>query len=364
MLVRQASNNGWTTSGPLWMPWGLRAALLGVSEGGPMSVLFAATYPARTVALVLYGTLARHRRDTDYPWGNEEEFVKLYRIIDEHWGTGESLQLFAQRLTGNEPAREFVGRMERAAGSPGTMRPFLDTLRDIDVRAVLPTISAPTLVMHATDDHAIPIGNGRWLANHIPDARFVEIPGEHMQFDVDQFADEVEGFLTGKRHAVTTDRVLATVLFSDIVGSTERAAALGDRRWRELLDLHDAVVRREVDSHRGKLVKSTGDGVLATFDGPARAVTCGCEIRDGVRPLGIGVRVGLHTGEIEMRGEDIGGIGVHIGARIAALAEPSEVLVSRTLTDLVAGSGITFEDRGGHQLRGVPGTWQLFAVSN
>jgi class 3 adenylate cyclase len=341
-----------------------RAALIGVSEGGPMSVLFAATYPERTVALVLYGTAARYRRDTDYPFGTEQALGGLGRIIDEQWGTGESLQIFARGLAGNERAREWVGRMERAAGSPGTMRPFLDTLWDIDVRAVLPTIAAPTLVMHASDDHAVPIGNGRWLAEHIPGARFVEIPGEHMLFDVDQFADEVEGFLTGKRHAVTTDRVLATVLFSDIVGSTERASALGDRRWRELLDQHDAVVRREVDSHRGKLVKSTGDGALATFDGPARAVSCGCEIRDGVRPLGIDVRVGLHTGEIEVRGEDIGGIAVHIGARVAALAGPSEVLVSRTLTDLVAGSGITFEDRGPYQLKGVPGTWELFAVSN
>ena len=341
-----------------------RAALIGVSEGGPMSLLFAATYPERTVALVLYGTLARPRRDTDYPLGNEQALGGLGRIIDEQWGTGESLQIFARGLAGSERAREWVGRLERAAGSPGTMRPFLDTLWDIDVRAVLPTIAAPTLIMHASDDHAIPIANGRWLADHVPGARFVEIPGEHMLFDVDQFADEVEGFLTGKRHAVTTDRLLATVLFSDIVGSTERASALGDRRWRELLDQHDAVVRREVDSHRGKLVKSTGDGALATFDGPARAVSCGCEIRDGVRPLGIDVRVGLHTGEIEVRGEDIGGIAVHIGARVAALAGPREVLVSRTLTDLVAGSGITFEDRGDHQLKGVPGTWQLFAVSS
>jgi class 3 adenylate cyclase len=341
-----------------------RAALIGVSEGGPMSVLFAATYPERTIALVLYGTLARPRSDIDYPLGNEQALSGLGRIIDEQWGTGESLQIFARGLAGNERAREWVGRLERAAGSPGTMRPFLDTLWDIDVRAALPTIAAPTLVLHASDDHAVPIGNGRWLADHIPGARFVEIPGEHMLFDVDQFAGEVEGFLTGKRHAVTTDRVLATVLFSDIVRSTERASALGDRRWRDLLDEHDAVVRREVDSHRGKLVKSTGDGALATFDGPARAVSCGCEIRDGVRPLGIDVRVGLHTGEIEVRGEDIGGIAVHIGARVAALAGPSEVLVSRTLTDLVAGSGITFEDRGDHQLNGVPGTWQLFAVSS
>jgi class 3 adenylate cyclase len=340
-----------------------RAALIGVSEGGPMSILFAATYPERTVALVLYGTLARPRRDVGYDLGNEECFEDLYRIIAEGWGTGGSMRLFTRAMMGDEHLREFVGRLERAAGSPGTMRSMVDNLRDIDVRTALTTIAAPTLVIHTTDDHCVPIANGRWLAEHITGAGFVEIPGEHMLFDVDQFADEVESFLTGKRHAVTTDRVLATVLFSDIVGSTERAATLGDRRWRELLDDHDALIRRQVQSYRGSVVKTTGDGALATFDGPARAVSCGCEIRDRVGALGIDVRVGLHTGEVELRGDDIGGIAVHIGARVAALAGPREVLVSRTLTDLVAGSGIGFEDRGEHQLKGVPGSWRLFAVT-
>lgn len=341
-----------------------RAALIGVSEGGLMSVLFAATYPERTVALVLYGTEARTRRDVDYPYGNEETITALYQIFDEGWGTGESLQVFARDLLEDEQARAFFGRMERAAGSPGTMRALLDTLVDLDVRAVLPTISVPTLVIHATDDHSVPIANGRWLADHITGARFAEIEGEHVSFATDQFADEVESFLTGKRHAAVSERVLATVLFSDIVGSTERAVAVGDRRWREVLDQHDAVVRREVETYRGKLVKSTGDGVLATFDGPARAVSCGCEIRDAVQPLGLDVRVGLHTGEVEMRGDDIGGIAVHIGARVAAVADAGQVLVSRTVTDLVAGSGIAFEDRGNHELRGVPGTWQLYAVQD
>lgn len=341
-----------------------RAALIGVSEGGPMSMLFAATYPERTTALVLYGTLARPRRDHDYDLGNEDEFVELHRIFDEGWGSGASMLLFTRSAMGHEPTREFVARMERAAGSPGTMRAFLDTLGDIDVRSVIPTIAAPTLVVHALDDHVVPVANGRWLAEHIPGARLIEIPGEHMLFDVDLLADEIETFLTGTRQAVTTDRVLATVLFSDIVASTERASSLGDRRWRELLDDHDALISRAVDAHRGRVVKSTGDGILATFDGPARGVSCGCHIRDSVRSLGIDVRVGLHTGEIEVRGDDIGGVAVHIGQRVSALAKPGEVLVSRTVTDLVAGSGIQFVDRGKHKLKGVPGTWGLHAVAS
>jgi len=342
-----------------------RAALLGFSEGGPMSVLFAATYPQRTVALVLYGTTARSRGDVDYPHGNEAAAAEMYRIFDDGWGAGESLRVFAPSLLGNVRTREWWGRVERTAGSPNTMRAFLDTLVGIDVRTVLPTVSVPTLVLHATDDLCIPIGNGRWLADHIGGARFVELPGEHITGHAgDRFADEVESFLTGRRHAVATDRVLSTVLFSDIVGSTEQAAAVGDRRWREVLDQHDAVVSRQIDIHRGKRVKATGDGVLATFDGPARAIACGCELRDTLRPLDVDIRVGLHTGEIELRGEDIGGIAVHIGARIAGVANAGEVLVSRTVTDLVAGSGIEFADHGIHQLKGVPGDWQLFAVTS
>jgi class 3 adenylate cyclase len=341
-----------------------RAALIGVSEGGPMSVLFAATYPERTVALVLYGTLARARRGVDYPHGNEAAIAELYRIFDDGWGTGESLRVFAQSLLGNARIREWWGRVERTAGSPHTMRAFADTLVGIDVRAVLPTVSVPTLVLHGTDDACIPIDNGRWLADHIRGARFVELPGEHLTAHTGhRFADEVESFLTGRRHAVATDRVLSTVLFSDIVGSTEHAAAVGDRRWREVLDEHDVIASRQIDIHRGTRVKATGDGVLATFDGPARAIACGCALRDSLRPLGVEVRVGLHTGEIELRGADIGGIAVNIGARIAGLAHAGEVLVSRTVTDLVAGSGIEFADHGVHQLKGVPGNWQLFAVT-
>jgi class 3 adenylate cyclase len=339
------------------------AALIGVSEGGPMSVMFAATYPERTVALVLYGTCARFTSDVDYPHGREAAIAELYRILDNGWGTGESLRVWAPSRLGKPAIREWFARFERTAGSPHTIRDLLDTLVGIDVRAVLPSVSVPTLVLHATDDTTTTIGAGRWLADHIQGARFVEIPGEHSTAQVsDRFADEVESFLTGRRHAVATDRVLSTVLFSDIVGSTEQAATVGDRRWREILDQHDAVVSRQIDRHRGRRVKATGDGVLATFDGPARAIACGCELRDSLQSLGVDLRVGLHTGEIELRDGDIGGIAVHIGARVAQLANAGEVLVSRTVTDLVTGSGIEFADRGLHQLKGVPGTWQLFAV--
>jgi len=340
-----------------------RAALIGVSEGGPMSLLFAATYPERTVALVLYGATARYLRDVDYPHDSEEALAEFRRILDDGWGRGESLRVFAPSLLEDDRIREFMGRVERVAGSPGTMRPFLDAIAGIDVRAVLPTVSVPTLVLHATGDTTIPVGAGRWLAEHIEGARFIEFAGEHLAYAFEPwFPDEIESFLTGRQHAVPTDRVLSTVLFSDIVGSTEHATAVGDRRWREILDQHDAIATREIAAYRGKLVKSTGDGVLATFDGPGRAVSCGCQLRDSLRPLGLDVRVGLHTGEIEIRGEDIGGISVHIGARIASVADTGEVLVSRTVTDLVSGSGIQFAERGTHQLKGVTGDWHLFAV--
>lgn len=339
-----------------------RAALIGVSEGGPMSILFAATYPERSVALVLYGTLASVHPDVDYPYGNEGSLAELRRICDESWGTGESLRVFARPLAEIDQARELVGRLERAMGSPRTMLAMIDTLDAIDVRAVIPSIAVPTLVIHSTDDYTVPLGNGRWLAEHIDGARFVEISGEHVAFDFERFTDEVESFLTGRRHGTVTDRVLTTVLFSDIVGSTQRATELGDRRWKELLDQHDSVVKREIETYRGTLIKTTGDGVLATFDGPARAVRCAQTICAAVRPLGVEIRAGVHTGEVELRGEDIGGIAVHIGQRVSATARPGEVLVSRTVTDLVAGSGIDFDDRGDYELKGVPGPWKLFAV--
>ena len=339
-----------------------RAALIGVSEGGFMSTLFAATYPERTAALILFGTMACAQPEVDGP-SIGAAIDDIRRIIVNGWGTGSCAEVFAYELRDHPRLREHLGRMERASGSPRTMMAMLDSVASTDVRAVLPTISTPTLVIHTTDDRTIPIEAGRWLADHINGARFVEMPGEHIVFDVDQFANEVESFLTGGRRVTTTDRVLSTVLFSDIVGSTETAAALGDQEWRDLLDQHDMLVRREIENFGGRWVKSTGDGVLATFDGPARGVACGRQMHQTLRPLGIDLRVGLHTGEIEIRGDDIGGIAVHIGARVSALAETGQVLVSRTVTDLVAGSGLVFEDHGEHTLKGVPGTWQLFAVS-
>jgi class 3 adenylate cyclase len=337
-----------------------RAAILGHSEGGLMSALFAATYPERTAALILFGTFAKTTRAPGYPHGIALSEVR--RIIDNGWGTGSSAEVFAHSMKDHPGLRHHLGRIERASGSPRTVNTIVDSIVGSDLRAALPAISSPTLVIHTIDDRAVPIGNGQWLADHIEGARFVEMPGEHVVFDIDLFADEVESFLTGGPRVTTTNRVLSTVLFSDIVGSTETASSLGDRKWRELLDLHDILTRREIESHGGQLVKSTGDGVLATFDGPARAVSCGRRLSSALDTLGIEVRVGVHTGEIERRGDDIGGIGVHIGARIAALAAPRQVLVSRTVTDLVAGSGLEFQDHGEHTLKGVPGTWQLFAV--
>lgn len=247
-----------------------RAAILGHSEGGLMSTLFAATYPERTAALILFGTFAKSTRAVGYPYGAEVSEIR--RIVDNGWGTGSSAEVFAHALKDHPRVRSHLARIERACGSPRTITAIIDSIVGSDLRAALLAISAPTLVIHTTDDRAVPIGKGRWLADHIDGARFVEMPVEHVLFDADVFADEVESFLTGGPRVVTTDRVLSTVLFSDIVGSTETASLLGDQKWRELLDQHDMLTRREVESHGGQLIKSTGDGVLATFDGPGRGV--------------------------------------------------------------------------------------------
>lgn len=340
-----------------------RAALIGNSEGGPMSILFAATYPERTTGLVLLGTLARVRPDVDYPLGNLAQLEELRDLVSAEWGTGSSLRLFAPELFEVDAAREFAARRERASGTPRSITAILDTLVDLDVRSVVGSLKTPTLVVHAERDNIVPIANGRWLADHIEGARFVSIPGRHSAFDVDLFADEVEAFLTGHRSEVNTERVLATVLFSDISDSTKRATEMGDQRWRQLLDRHDHFVRQEVADLRGTLVKSTGDGALATFDGPARAVSCAQRLRDCMHQLDLDVRFGIHVGEIELRGEDIGGIAVHIASRVLGRAEPGQVLVSRTVVDLVVGSGIEFTPMGEHELKGVPGSWQLYAAS-
>ena len=267
----------------------------------------------------------------------------------------------------NDPATQrWQARFERLGASPAAATALMRMNSQIDISDIVPNIRVPTLVIHRKDDAGINVEGGRYLAEHIPGARYIELPGkDHLPWIGDnamEIADDIEEFLTGTRAPVTVDRVLATVLFTDIVGSTEKAAALGDRRWRDLLDNHHATIRRNLARFRGHEVKTTGDGILATFDGPARGVRCACAIADEIRPLGIEVRAGLHTGECEMTDDDVGGIAVRIGARVAALAGAGEVLVSSTVKDLVAGSGLRFDDRGSQSLKGVPGDWRIFAV--
>jgi class 3 adenylate cyclase/pimeloyl-ACP methyl ester carboxylesterase len=342
-----------------------RAALVGVSEGGPMSLLFAATYPERAIALVLYGSAARFSRGDDYPWGWSQEWVTAFaREIDEAWGRGALLDIFAPSVATDEKAREWWAHFQRQAASPAMARALMKAVTEIDTRAILPAIRIPTLVIHRSGERVVPVGCARYLAQHIPGARLVELPGiDHLPIiDGDAIMDEIEEFLTGVRPLPESDRVLATVLFTDIVTSTERSAQVGDRRWKDLLDQHDTLIRRELERHRGRLVKNTGDGILATFDGPARAIRCAQAIATSVKALGIEVRAGLHTGEVELRGEDVTGMGVNIAARVMDAAGPGGVVVSSTVKDLVAGSGLRFADRGTHDLRGVPGEWRLFAV--
>ena len=344
-----------------------RAALFSVSEGGPMSLLFAAAYPERTSALVLYGSGARFLWAPDYTWtSTSEQWEENFKLIAERWGAPHNLEGWARSRAGDHRFREWLATFQRLGASPGAVIALWRMNMAIDVRPILPAVRAPTLLLHRVGDAAIPVEHSRYMAERIPSVKYVELPGEdHLWWtgDADAILDEVEEFLTGARHAVEVDRVLATVLFTDIVGSTERAASLGDRRWRELLDAHHAVVRRELARYRGREVHTVGDGFLATFDGPARAVRCAGAISDTVRQLGIEVRAGLHTGEIELMGNDVGGIAVHLGARVAAEARPGEVLVSSTVKDLVAGSGLEFDDRGAHILKGVPGEWRLFAAT-
>jgi len=344
------------------------AALLGISEGGPLGLLFAATYPRRTRALVIYGSYARMLRSEDYPQGVDPElFRPLFAGMAERWGTGAGLTAWAPSLKDDQAARDWWARFQRLAASPGTMRNLMLLYEQIDVRHVLPTISAPTLVLHKTDDRMIYPAMGRLIADSIPGARWVELPGtDHFFFseDPDTLLGEIEEFLTGARPAAEPDRVLATILFTDVVDSTKRAATIGDQRWRDMLEQHRAMVRKELERSRGREVDTIGDGFLATFDGPARAIRCALAIVETARAQGLEIRAGLHTGEVEVMGDDIGGIAVHTAARVSAAAGPSEVLVSSTVRDLVAGSGLEFEERGTHQLKGVPGEWRLLAVAS
>jgi class 3 adenylate cyclase len=346
-------------------------ALLGAGTGGVISCLFAGTYPERVRALVLFNSTARGSRAPDYPYGMPAEMVEmLRRLVMEQWGTPQNVATALPMLAGedasDERLRAFMGRFERGAASPGMASAVLRMMMGIDVRQALPAIQAPTLVLHRTDAPTLTIDHGRYLAEHIPGAIFRELPGRaHAYWAEDSQAvlDEVEEFLTGSRSSGPPDRVLATVLFTDIVDSTATAARLGDRKWKELLSEHEAIIRRELARHRGREIHGTGDGVLATFDGPARAIRCAVAIRDAVKGTGLQIRAGLHTGEIELHGDDVAGIAVHLGARVAAKAGAGEIFVSRTVVDLVTGSGLEFEDRGSHALKGVPGEWHLFALA-
>jgi class 3 adenylate cyclase len=344
-----------------------RAAILGAGDGGTMAAMFAASYPDRASSLILVNSTARLAWAPDYPIGLPAERQEmLIRLVEQTWGTAELLTAINPSLAHLPRAQAEVARALRLAASPATAAAVIRMLFQLDIRPILLSIRVPTLVMHRRDNEILTIDHGRYLVDHIGGARFVELPGADYVVgigDVDSVVDEVEEFLTGARAFVDTDRVLATVLFTDIVGSTERASVLGDRDWKELLERHDGLIRQKLGAFRGVEIHTTGDGFLATFDGPARAIRCARSIVDAVHQIDLQVRAGIHTGEIELMGDQVGGIAVHIGARVAALADADQVLVSGTVKDLVAGSGIAFEDRGSHTLKGVPGEWRLFAVA-
>ena len=343
-----------------------RAAICGVSEGAAMALMFAATHPDRCTHLAVWGGYARITAAPDYPHGIPAATIDGWsEVMHRDWGGPVALDAFAPSRASDPAVAEWWAHLLRSGTSPGSAAALMGLYKELDVRDALPLITAPTLVMHRTDDLIVPIANGRYIADHVPQARFVELPGtDHLPWteDGDAMVDELEEFLTGTRGAAPSQRALATVMFTDIVDSTAQAAHLGDQRWRELLDRHDAMVGDLVDRARGRVVKSTGDGVLATFDGPTRAIECARSATADARSLGIELRAGLHAGECELRGADVGGIAVHIGARVAALAGAGEVLVSGTLRDLVVGSGIEFDDRGVTALKGVPGEWRLYAA--
>jgi class 3 adenylate cyclase len=343
-----------------------RAALFGISEGAPMSALFAATHADRTRALIMYGSYARGSAADDYPWAPEWDQVEAAaQMIDAEWGKGLWLDVYAPSVAADPEFARWWSHYQRVAASPAMAKAVVRLAAEIDIRHVLPAISAPTLVLHRSGDFLWPVEGARFVAESIPGARLVELAGaDHFPFagDVELLLDEVESFLTGTRYASEPDRRLLTVLFTDIVESTEQLAVLGDRRWRGLLERHDALIRGELKRHGGREIKTTGDGFLATFEGPARAIECAQAIVAGAGSLGIEIRAGVHTGECEVVGDDVAGMAVHIGARVGALARSGEVWVSGTVKDLVVGSGIEFSERGTRELKGVPGEWPIYRV--
>jgi len=346
-----------------------RAALFGTSEGGPMSILFAASHPQRTIALVIFGSYAKRSWAEDYTFGwQEERWNAVLSNMERNWGTpkGVDLEMWAPSIAHDAERATKSAAYFRAAASPGAALAVMSMNRDIDVRRVLPSVRVPTLVLHRVDEKVIDVEHARYLARHIPGAKLIELPGvDHIFWvgDGDAIVDEVELFLTGRRQAAEPERVLATVQFTDIVQSTERAAALGDRKWREVLERFQSMVRETLREHRGREIDTAGDGFLAAFDGPARAIRCAAAVRERARAQGIDLRAGIHTGECEIIGDKLGGIAVHTGSRVAGKAEPGEILVSQTVKDLVAGSGLQFAERGVHSLKGVPGEWRLYAFA-
>ncbi len=345
-----------------------RAALLGVSEGGPMSMLFAATYPERAQALILCGAEVKEEITADWPWGEmtRADFERSIATLPERWGKAASASRFVPNAADPEFQRSWWARVQLQAATPRVATAFQRMAFDIDVRHVVPTITVPTLVVHRTGDKICHVENAHFLASHIAGSRYVELPGENHSPYADggsEIADEIQEFLTGVREPEEPDRVLLTVLFTDIVGSTERARELGDRRWRELLDRHHTAVRHELVRFRGREIDNAGDGFFAVFDGPARAIRCARSIIAAVREIGLDIRAGLHTGEVELANGHVRGIAVHIGARVATLANPGEVVVSGTVRDLIAGSGLELVDRGTHEFKGMPGNWHVYAVS-
>jgi pimeloyl-ACP methyl ester carboxylesterase/class 3 adenylate cyclase len=347
-----------------------RAALFGLSEGGPMSLLFAASYPQRTSALVLYGSYAKRSWAPDYPYGwKDEKWEAVLANIERSWGTpqGIDLNMWAPSIANDEARAAAAAAYFRAGASPGAVLAVMKMNREIDVRHVLSSVHVPTLIIHRVGDRVIDIEHARYLGLRILQSKLVELPGiDHMPWigDSEAILQEIEEFMTGARHVPDPERILATVLFTDIVESTERAAALGDRKWRELLEGYQSLVRQQLGQFRGREIDTAGDGFLAAFDGPARAIRCAAAVREQSRSQGIDIRAGLHTGECEIMGEKLGGIAVHIGSRVAAKAAPGEIVVSQTVKDLVAGSGLSFADRGAHALKGVPGEWRLYAFVN
>jgi class 3 adenylate cyclase len=345
-----------------------QAALVASAEAGLIAILFAATYPERVSALVLINPFSRYRRGADHPWGMPAEAAERYLdLLAETTGRGPIADLVAPSRASEPTFRRWFTRCERLSAGPQTTTRVYGLFQTSDVTAVLPSVRAPTLLVRRSGDRHVREGHAQLLSERIPHANLVELPGDdHIWFagDVEALFDRIEAFLTGARLPDSSGRKLATVLFTDIVGSTERAARLGDHAWRELLEAHDELVRGQVEGFRGRLVQTTGDGALATFDGPARAIHCAAGIRDAVKGLDLSVRAGLHTGEIELRGDDVAGLAVHIGARVAALAEADEILVSGSVPPLVAGSGIRFRGRGRHALKGVPDEWDVLSVES